>query len=78
MKYLGVPIDEKRLRNGDWDPVGEKMEKKLNCFLGKNLTIGGKPLIINSSLTSIILYMISFYRIPVGVKKRAEKTESVF
>jgi hypothetical protein len=37
MKYLGIPIDEKRLVSSRWDPVVEKMGKKLNPWQGKNL-----------------------------------------
>jgi hypothetical protein len=29
LKYLGVPIDKKKLLNSHWKPDEEKMEKKL-------------------------------------------------
>jgi hypothetical protein len=29
MKYLGIPIDEKKLAVSQWDPVEEKFEKRL-------------------------------------------------
>ena len=63
MKYLGVPIDELRLKNSDWNPTGDKLEKKLGCWNGKNLSIGGRTLLINTSLSSSLLYMPSFYKI---------------
>ena len=78
MKYLGIPIDEKRLSLKDWKPVLEKHENKLSCWQGKNLVIGGRSTLINSSLLSLLLYMLSFYRVPVGVKHKADSIESNF
>jgi hypothetical protein len=78
MKYLGVPIDEKRIRNIDWKPAENKMESKLGCWQGKWLAMGGKVSLINSSLSSIPLYMLSFYRPPKGPKERMDMHRSRF
>ena len=78
MMYLGVPIDEIRLKNSDWDSTGETLEKKLGCWNGKNLSIGGRTLLINTSLSSSLLYMMSFYRIPVEKRKDFDKLRSGF
>jgi hypothetical protein len=51
MKYQGVPVDEKRLKNSDWNPCGEKLEKKFNCWYGNNLSIRGRILLIITSLS---------------------------
>jgi hypothetical protein len=38
MKYLGIPIDKKRIKNSDWNrPIG-KNEKKLGSWIGKNIS----------------------------------------
>lgn len=29
IKYLGIPVDEKRLKNSDWNPLVGKMEKRM-------------------------------------------------
>jgi hypothetical protein len=76
MKYLGVPIDEKRIRNIDWKPAENKMESKLQCWQGKGLAMGGKISLINSSLSSIPLYMLSFYILPKGPKERMDMHRS--
>ena len=34
--------------------------------------MGGRVTLINSSLTSVPLYMLSFYRIPVGVREKID------
>jgi hypothetical protein len=78
MKYLGIPIDEKRLVNSRWNPVVEKMGKKLNPWQGKNLVMAGRATLINNSLTSLVLYMLSFYRIPPGVKQKMDMHRAGF
>jgi hypothetical protein len=39
---------------------------------------GGRVTLINSSLTSVPLYRLSFYRIPHGVKEKIEKIRNGF
>jgi hypothetical protein len=41
MKYLGIPKDGKRMVSSRWNPVVEKMGKKLNPRQGKNLVMAG-------------------------------------
>jgi hypothetical protein len=41
MKYLGIPIDGKRMVSSRWNLVVEKMGKKLNPRQGKNLVMAG-------------------------------------
>jgi hypothetical protein len=78
MKYLGIPIDKKRIRNSEWNgPIG-KIEKKLGSGIGKHMSIAGKTIRINSSITSLTLYMLSFYRLPVGVGKKFNTLSSNF
>jgi hypothetical protein len=74
MKYLGIPIDEKRLVSSRW----KKMGKKLNPWQGKNRVMAGRATLINSSLTSLDLYMLSFYRIPLGVKQKIDMHRAGF
>lgn len=72
MKYLGVPIDQVRIHNKDWKPVEEKIEKKLGCWQGKLLAIGGRVALINSSISSVPLYMMSLYSLPCGVREKID------
>jgi hypothetical protein len=72
MKYLGVPIHKKILLNSHWKPVEDKMEKRLGCYQGKLLDMGARVTLLNACLSSVPLYMLSFYRIPVGVRKRMD------
>jgi hypothetical protein len=64
LTYLGIPIHYRKLSNTDWKRVEERFEKRLNSWKGKHLSIGGKLTLINSVLSSLSMYMISFFAIP--------------
>ncbi|WVZ75253.1 hypothetical protein U9M48_023327 [Paspalum notatum var. saurae] len=42
IKYLGMPIHFKKLRNSDWNIVEERVQKRLASWKGKHLSIGGR------------------------------------
>ena len=69
MRYLGIPIHYKKLSNADWLKVQERFEKCLSSWKGKNLSTGGRLTLINSVLSSLPMYMMSFFEIPKGVLK---------
>jgi hypothetical protein len=72
LKYLGVPIHKKRLLNSHWKPAEDKMEKRLGCHQGKLLDMGSRVNLLNSCLSTVPMYMLSFYRVHVGVRKRMD------
>jgi hypothetical protein len=64
MKYLRVPIDNKKLNKCLWAPTEEKVEKKVGLWKGRFLRLGGTLTLINSCLTNVPLYMLSIYSTP--------------
>jgi hypothetical protein len=72
LTYLGIPIHYRKLSNADWKQVEERFEKRLNSWKGKHLFIGGKLTLINSVLSSLSMYMMSFFVIPRGVLKKLD------
>jgi hypothetical protein len=78
INYLGIPIHFKKLRNQDWARVGERFEKRLSSWKGKHLSIGGRLTLINSVLSSLPMYMLSFFSIPKGVIKTLDYFRSRF
>ncbi|WVZ58599.1 hypothetical protein U9M48_008856 [Paspalum notatum var. saurae] len=48
LKYLGLPIHFKKLRNSDWKIIEERVEKRIASWKGKHLSIGGRLTLINS------------------------------
>lgn len=47
-------------------------------WLGRLLNIAGRTTLINSSLTSLVLFMLSFYGVPIGVKKKLDRPRANF
>jgi hypothetical protein len=78
-KYLGIPMDHKRISNADWKIIEDKFEKKLSCWKGKILSYEGTLVLINSVLSSLVMLMLSFfevesaYRPPSGFWMNDEK-----
>jgi hypothetical protein len=78
MTYLGIPIHFRKPMNGDCKKVEERFEKRLSSWKGKHLSIGGRLTLINSVLSSLPLYMMSFFAIPKGVPKKLDYFRSRF
>jgi hypothetical protein len=68
-RYLGIPIHHRKLKNSDWNPVKLCFEGKLGWWQGKLLSYGDRLVLINSVLSSMPMFMLSFLEIPVGVGK---------
>lgn len=66
--YLGVPLHWKTLRVSDWMPLVDKIENKLQTWKGSLLSLGGRVILLNSVLSSIPLYWLSIYKMPVTIK----------
>jgi hypothetical protein len=77
-RYLGVPIHYRKLRNAEWNTVESRFVAKLGCWQGKLLSYGDRLVLINSVLTSLSMFMLSFLEIPVGVRKRLDFFRSGF
>ena len=69
IRYLGIPIHFRKLSNSDWLKLQERFEKRLSSWKGKNLSAGGRLMLINSVLSILPMYMVSFFEIPKGVGK---------
>ncbi|WVZ76754.1 hypothetical protein U9M48_024697, partial [Paspalum notatum var. saurae] len=73
-RYLGIPMHHRRINNKDWREVENRFEKKLS----KHLSYRGRLVLINSCLTSLALFMLSFFEIPRGVLKKLDYYRSRF
>jgi hypothetical protein len=77
-RYLGIPMSPMRLSNKDWRVVEEIFQKKLSSWKGKLLLSGGRLVLINSVLSSLPMFMMSFFRIPKGVLEKLDYYRSKF
>jgi hypothetical protein len=77
-RYLGIPMHFRKLSNKDWEKIYERIEKKLSSWKGKYLSVGGRLVLINSVLTSLHMFMLSFFDVPKGVIERIDYFRSRF
>jgi hypothetical protein len=54
------------------------LRKKLSSWKGKLLSVGERLLLINLVLTSMVLFMLSFFHVPRGVLEKIEYFRSRF
>jgi hypothetical protein len=71
-RYLGIPIHFRKLKNGEWKPIEDRFKVKLSSWIGKLLSYGDHLILINSILTSLPMFMLSFFEIPKGVRKKLD------
>jgi hypothetical protein len=78
IKYLGILIHYRHLTIVEWKHVEEQLEKCLSSWKGKLLSVGGWLVLINSVLTNMVLYMLSFFQLPKKVLQRLDYFRSRF
>jgi hypothetical protein len=66
-RYLGLPMNTRKLNNKDRKVIEDRIEKRLSGWKGKMLTVGGRLVLINSVLSSLPMFMMSFFELPKGV-----------
>jgi len=73
LKYLGLPLCAKYKDAHMWNSVIEKIEAKLAGWKRLYLSKGGRLTLINSTISSLPMYFLSLFLIPMGVANRLEK-----
>ena len=77
LKYLGLSLGAK-FELSIWNPILEKMKRRLVVWKRLNLSKGGKVTLIKSSLSPLPTYFLSLLRIPRNVANRMEKLQRDF
>jgi hypothetical protein len=52
--------------------------KKLSSWKGNHLSVGGYPVLINSVLTSLVIFMLSFFEVLRRVLEKIDHYRSMF
>ena len=78
LKYLGIPLGAKFKDLSVWNPILERMERRLAGWKRICLSKGGKVTLIKSSLSSLLTYFLSLLPLPSKVAKRMEKLRRDF
>lgn len=67
--YLGIPLGANPRRSESWQPMVDKLRRRLSSWKRKNLSLGGRIVMINSVLTNLPIYFLSFMKAPKKVIK---------
>jgi hypothetical protein len=78
MSYLGMPLGTKFKSKSIWDPILEKMERKLSGWQRMYLSKGSRVTLIKSTLSSLPTYFLSLFPLPVSVAMCIEKIQRDF
>nr|GEX28845.1 RNA-directed DNA polymerase, eukaryota [Tanacetum cinerariifolium] len=70
--YLGVKVGSNMSRITSWDDVIFKVSSRLSKWKLKLLFIGGRLSLLKSVLSSIPLYHMSIFKVPIGVLNHLE------
>ena len=70
MKYLEMPLGTSFKSATIWNPILEKMEKKLSGWKCLYISKGGRLMLIKSTLSSLPMYFLSLFTIPKAVAVR--------
>ena len=73
MKYLGMPLGTLFKTASIWNPILEKIEKKLSGWKHLYLSKGGRLTLLKSTLSSLPTYYLSLFIILVAVVDRLER-----
>jgi hypothetical protein len=78
LNYLGLPLGAKFKETTIWNPIIERMERRLAGWKRLYLSKGGKVTLIKSTLSNLPTYFLSLFLILAGVALRLEKLQRDF
>uniref|UniRef100_A0A2N9FLS3 Reverse transcriptase domain-containing protein n=1 Tax=Fagus sylvatica TaxID=28930 RepID=A0A2N9FLS3_FAGSY len=78
MNYLGMPLGSSFKALSIWNPIIEKMERRLAGWQRLYISKGGRLTLLKSTHSSLPTYYLSLFTIPVSVAKRLEKFQRTF
>jgi hypothetical protein len=65
--YLGLLIGGNVKRISFWSALVDKICGKLSLWKSRHLSMGGRLVLLKSILSSILVYILSFFRAPTGI-----------
>ena len=78
MTYLGLPLGARFNSVSIWDPILEKMERRLAGWKRLYLSKGGKLTLLKSTLSNLPTYFLSLFHLPAGVAAKIERIQRNF
>jgi hypothetical protein len=76
--YLGLLVGANPRRASTWDPVVDRLRKRLRSWGNRYVSLGGRTVLINSVLNSIPIFYLSFLKMSVVVIKKITRIQREF
>ncbi|MCH96040.1 RNA-directed DNA polymerase (Reverse transcriptase), partial [Trifolium medium] len=76
--YLGLPVGANPRRCATWDPLIEKLRRRLSSWRNRFVSLGGRIVLINSVLNAIPIFFLSFLKAPATVIKKIVRIQREF
>ena len=73
MTYLGMPLGASHKSPTVWNPILERIERKLAGWKKLYLSKGGRLTLLKSTLASLPAYFLSLFTIPTHVANKIER-----
>jgi len=77
-KYLGLPVGANSGRATMWQPLLDLLNRRLNNWGNKFISLGGRIVLLNAVLNSIPLFYLSFMKMPSMVWRKIVKIQREF
>ena len=76
--YLGLPLGGNPKACGFWDPVIERISRRLDGWQKAYLSFGDRITLIQSCLTHMPCYFLSLFKIPASMATKIERLQRDF
>uniref|UniRef100_A0A453CWU8 Reverse transcriptase domain-containing protein n=1 Tax=Aegilops tauschii subsp. strangulata TaxID=200361 RepID=A0A453CWU8_AEGTS len=76
--YLGIPISDSRLTVAELLPTVTKLQHRVEPWQGRWLSKAARTVLINSSLSSLLLFIMSFYNLHETLHHEIAKFQARF
>ena len=78
MSYLGMPLGASHNSPSIWNPILEKIERKLAGWKKMYLSKRGRLMLLKSTLSSLPTYFLSLFTIPTYVANKLKSCIGIF
>ena len=70
LEYLGLPIGANPSLAPTWEPLVNLIHRRLHSWKNRYMSLGGIEILINYVLNDILMFYLSFMKMPVKVWKK--------
>lgn len=78
VRYLGLPLMTQSMRRQDYQPLLEKIRKRINTCTSRFLSYAGRLQLIKAVLMSIVSFWAAVFRLPSKCIKEVNQLCSAF